>query len=260
MYHAISNQARARFARWAVSPELFDAHLSYLKDAGYHSHTVSELVSLLRHGNFNPLFKHVVITLDDGFADCYHNALPVLQKHAMKATVYIPTQYVGGCSQWLEPLEEGDRPLMHWDQIRELCSAGIEIGAHSHSHPQLDILPAAEAEQEIWQSRQILEDQLNRPILSFAYPQGYYNQYVKAMVGQAGFTSACAVKHALSSPEDDLFALARLIVSAETSLDDLKVMVEGKNMPVAPYPERVQTKAWRSMRRLFAQMNLRPWL
>lgn len=260
MYHSTSELASAKFARWVISPELFDAHLAYLKAAGYQSHTVSELVSMLQHGSFNPLYKHVVITFDDGFADCYHNALPALRKHEMQATFFIPTQYVGRTSQWLEPLDEGDRPLMFWDQIRQLAEEGHEIGSHSHSHAQLDILPLSLAEQEIRQSKHILEEQIERRVDSFCYPQGYHSPAVRTLVEQAGYTSACGVKHALSSESDDRFSLARLIMESVTDLYALQSLLEGRNVPVAPYPEKVQTKAWRSMRRLFAQMHLRPRL
>src|SRR4030066_1835048 len=92
LYHSISTQATSRFARWVVSPGLFAAHMAYLRETGFHSFTVTDFISGLHKGSFSSCLKPVVITFDDGYADFFDQALPVLTRHGLKSTDYITTQ------------------------------------------------------------------------------------------------------------------------------------------------------------------------
>jgi peptidoglycan/xylan/chitin deacetylase (PgdA/CDA1 family) len=65
-----------------------------------------------------------------------------------------------------------DRALMTWDQVKALRAAGMAIGSHTHGHRVLNTLPAADLDQELGQSRAILEDRLGEPITTIAYPVG----------------------------------------------------------------------------------------
>ncbi|GIW06849.1 MAG: hypothetical protein KatS3mg060_1654 [Dehalococcoidia bacterium] len=111
--------------------------------------------------------------------------------------------------------------MLDWGQIHEIAATGIECGAHSVSHPKLDALPRWQAAAEIRWSKQMLEDRLGRPCLSFAYPFGFYDDAVRRLVRRAGFTSACAVRFCLSGPHDDLFGLRRLKIGPE--MTDVKL-------------------------------------
>ena len=163
--------------------------------------------------------RPIVVTFDDGFADFYDDAWPVLKRYEIPATLYVTTGYVGSTSRWLTPEGEGQRPMMSWEQIVELDRKGIEMGAHTFTHPQLDTLSSSQAWDEISQSKWQLEEQLAHSVASFAYPHGYYSNHVRNLVRQAGFSSACAVKHALSDTSDDRFALARVIITNEIDVD-----------------------------------------
>ncbi len=158
----------------------------------------------------------VVITFDDGFADFAEHALPVLTGYELTSTMYVVTGCVGSTSTWLESVGEGDRPMLGWSDIESLAKAGVEIGAHTHSHPQLDIINRDTAWEEIRRSRGVLQDRLGHEIPSFAYPFGFHGPRIRALVERAGFTSACAVKDALSGPGDDPLAIARVIVPGDT--------------------------------------------
>jgi peptidoglycan/xylan/chitin deacetylase (PgdA/CDA1 family) len=208
-------------------------------------------------GNFNSHPKPVVITFDDGFADFVEQALPILIKHGMQSTVYVVTRYVGGRSLWLAEEGEAERQMMTWEQITSVHQDGVEIGAHGHLHQQLDVLPTDIVFQDILESKHLIEEHLDQPINSFAYPHGYHSSSIKRLVQNAGFTSACAVKHAMSSTEDDPFSLARLIISPDVDVDKFKLLLEGQGLPVAPYPERMQTKAWRGIRWMLNRLSNR---
>jgi peptidoglycan/xylan/chitin deacetylase (PgdA/CDA1 family) len=256
MYHSISppESASPRFRRWVVSPDNFAAHMEYLtREKSYSPLTVSQLVDSVRAGSLPR--RPVVVTFDDGFADFHTHAVPTLVRYALPVTVYICTGFVGDTSRWLWREDEASRPMMTWSQIAELPAAGIECGAHTATHPQLDTLPRRAAEDEIRGSKATLEDHLGATVASFAYPHGYYSPVVRRMVGDAGYQSACGVKHAMSSTGDDPFALARIIVSADVDVPQLAALLRGQNLPVAPFPEPMRTTGWRVVRRTRARLQ-----
>jgi peptidoglycan/xylan/chitin deacetylase (PgdA/CDA1 family) len=252
LYHAVSAEATAAFRRWAVHPQRFGDHLAVLAESGYQPITVSRR-GAPRAGGDQPAGtlppRPVVLTFDDGFADFASAALPRLERHGFASTLYVTTGYVGRGAGWLAAEGEGRRPLLTWPQLAEVATRGVEIGAHSHTHPRLDELPTREVREEVLRSRRTLEDRLQQPVPSFAYPHGYHGPRVRRVVVEAGFDSAVAVKHAMSSTEDDRFALARIIVDADTGAGRLSHLVRGEGLRQAPYRPQLRTTVWRVARR-----------
>lgn len=257
LYHSIADQVAPPFKKWAVAPAAFASHLDYLKSHHYRPMTVSQLVDSTENNSASLPERPVVITFDDGFADFYTGAFPALRQYDFTATLYITTGYIGQTSRWLSREGEGERPMLTWDQIRELHANGIECGAHTHHHPQLDTLTMTAAHDEIVTSKLMLEHYLRQPVTTFAYPHGYYSPAVRRIVQETGFSSACAVKHAMSYKGDDRFALARIIVAADTNTDAFARLLAGQDLPVALKRERIQTKGWRWIRRSAKLINQR---
>jgi peptidoglycan/xylan/chitin deacetylase (PgdA/CDA1 family) len=252
LYHAVSETSDPRFAEWTVTPDAFDEQLSVLADDGYSTLTVSEFVerAFERREQLDP--RTVVITFDDGFADFRAEAWPRLRALSMTATVFVTTRYVGGTSRWLIDQGEAGRPLLTWPQIEALAAAGIEFGAHGHSHRQLDTLSAEKTWWELSRSRDALRARVGR-VASLAYPHGYYTREVQRQASKLGFSSACAVKDALSSTADDRFALARAVVRRDTDIAGFRRLLRGEGLPVAPGPHHLSRGAWRIARRAGAE-------
>ena len=250
MYHSISQHASRKFKPFAVSPELFAEHMAYLHQHAFTPVTVKQLAQALAQEQSLLPERPVVLTFDDGFADFFTDALPVLKRFNFTATLYVTTGFINGTSRWLQHEGEASRPMLTWQQLAEISRQGIECGAHSHSHPQLDTLPIAEATREIVQSKQLLEEQLGLDITSFAYPFGYYTHAVQKQVQVAGFTSACAVKFALSSPASDLFALARLMILSDTNVEAFAALLrKGSSSVITTLYTRARTPVWQLIRR-----------
>lgn len=249
LYHSISEEVAPPFQKWAVHPERFSEQLSFLRTQGYTPITVSQLVEATTGGPKGLPERPVVMTFDDGFADFYTAAWPLLKKHDFVATLFLTTDYIGKTSRWLVAEGEGDRPMLSWEQVRELNRNGVECGAHTCSHPQLDTLRLAQARDEILGSKKALEYNLGKSALSFAYPHGYHSAATKKLVKQAGFSAACAVKHAMSRQNYDPFALARIIIEADTSLETFELLVSGQALRTATTHESLWTKGWRVARR-----------
>jgi peptidoglycan/xylan/chitin deacetylase (PgdA/CDA1 family) len=166
--------------------------------------------------------------------------------------VFIATGFVGGTSSWLEHSGEADRPMLTWGKVAELAEAGIECAAHGDRHLQLDTVPAATAAADIAESKAALERVIG-PVDSFAYPHGYYTRRLQRQVARAGFSSACAVRDALSSSVDDPYALARLVVRGETGIDAFAKLVSGEEALAAPRDGVIRRGAWRTLRRAGAE-------
>lgn len=248
LYHSISSDLSAGFRPWSLAPEMFEEHMRYLRDEGFTALTVTDVVRSVQEKRSLPA-KPVVLSFDDGFSDFSSDALPSLQKYGMASTLYVVSGCVGATSRWLQPQAGCRRSILNWEQLHAAEHAGVEIGAHTHSHPQLDTLSTHEAWLEISRSKWILEENLGHRIESFAYPHGYYSPQVRALVQQAGFSSACAVKHAISACDDDPFSLARIMIRNETNVATLDRLLNGGTLQIAPRYELIRTRLWRVARR-----------
>jgi len=159
-----------------VSPEEFDKQLKYLQDNGFHTISFGDLADSLEKGKPLPLHP-VIISFDDGWENQFEYGFPILQKYHDTATFYVVTNY----------LDQGN--FMTTEQLKTLVAAGMTIGCHTRSHPNLTSLGRERAGDEVAEAKAILEAD-GFKIDTFAYPYGAYNKRVVDMVENAGFRSA----------------------------------------------------------------------
>ncbi len=254
LYHSVDpTPAADRYRPWVVTPALFDQHLSMLAEAGYCVVPMGDLIAARRGERDLPPGKVAAITFDDGLADFADHALPLLTKHKVPSTLFVTSGYVGGSGQWLAPLGEGDRPMLDWAGVRAVEAAGVEIGGHSHTHPMMDLLPAARLADEVNRCKGLLEDQLGHVVGGFAYPFGYHNRSVRRAVAGAGHRWACTVGHTLSHPGDDVFALGRVVIRNDTTPALLAAHLAGQQLRHLPVGRQaLRTHGWRLARRSLA--------
>ncbi len=251
LYHSIDTYTGTNdYKRWAVSPAVFDAQMKWLSENDYRPVTVSTLASLYDSGEVPP--RTVAVTFDDGLRDFLTGALPILERYGFAATLYVVTQLVGATSRWLTDLGEGNRPMLTWDEVRLIADHGlIECGAHTLTHPELDILSPRAAGKEIRASKAELEEHLGRQVGSFAYPHGYSSPTTRRLAREAGFTSACRVRHAISSPDEDRLALSRIIMTSDIDTEQMGPLLTGETgLPVAPPVNGIAMFGWRVARYL----------
>jgi peptidoglycan/xylan/chitin deacetylase (PgdA/CDA1 family) len=250
MYHEVAGPADT--ASWlAVPPAAFAAQLAQLQAAGRTTITLSALAAGLA-GQAELPARPVVLTFDDGYADFHQTALPLLLAHGFTATVFVTTGWLADAGPALRPRPG---PMLCWPQVREVAAAGIEIGAHSHTHRELDQLRAGQLEHELRDSKSLLEDRLGGNVPALAYPFGYSSPYVRQAARAAGYAHACAVGNLLASQASDPFALPRLTVRHSTGQATFQQLAQGQRVPLIYAKDRALTRGYAVVRRSRAVLH-----
>ncbi|MGW4024146.1 polysaccharide deacetylase family protein [Streptomyces sp. NPDC005009] len=244
MYHAVATDPREATRALSVSPEAFAEQMAVLADRGLTPVTTAGLAAHWRAGRPLPA-RPVLVTFDDGYEGVHRHALPVLAKHGFPATLFVSTGWLRG------PYDTGGGldTMLDWDQVRELAAAGVEIGGHSHSHPQLDRLDDRRLRSELILCKEIVSDQLGSVPASFAYPYGYSSRRVRRAVRETGYAQALAVGNGLARRAQGPYALRRVTVRRSTSAAEFERLVEGRAVARTFARDRALTKGYAVVRR-----------
>jgi len=200
MYHSI-NHTSGTTGKTVVSPEALERQMRFLRERKYNVITLAEAVSYLSR-KARPPRNTVAITIDDGYEDNFMYAYPILKKYRIPATIFIIVGHVGNAG------------FMRWDQIKEMSNSGlIDIESHTVHHPWLTGLGAQDLEQEMSESRKILEGNLGKKIRFLCYPMGCFNERVKQAAKNAGYEAAFGTKQTRLSANYDLYEIKRVRVS-----------------------------------------------
>jgi len=256
-YHAITDGGDVPYAApdICLPVQALRLQMAFVKRA-YRAVPFDELTQALRTGGPLPP-RAIAMTFDDGYADNFHLAMPVLRALGLPALVYVATGGIDdGDPFWvaavrvlvlqatdvvrvpgvdpipvppsgdrsstvkavvrtLVPLDVNERrdhlaaaaaaagvdlrralrgTMLTWAQVRELSRSGWTIGAHTVTHGNVALMPAAEAEREIVESRDALAAATGSPVVDFCYPNTggrhrYYSEEVAAMLRRLGFAS-----------------------------------------------------------------------
>ena len=207
MYHHIAppemvpkEQAPMEGWNFTHSPKGFERQLVKLKCAGYVFVSLADLVCKIQQYGFEPA-KTVAVTFDDGWVDNFIYALPVLKQLSIPATFFCTTGHI--------QKGVGDSKKMSVAQLKELLAAGMTIGGHSRTHPDLTKLGVEQARTEIVGCKNDLEQALGIKVQFFAYPGGAFNRNVVRLTEAAGYTAACSVLGPARNDRASLFWLYR---------------------------------------------------
>ncbi|MEG4339084.1 sulfotransferase [Microcoleus sp. D3_18_C2] len=200
----------------AVSPQVLEQQLQYLKDRGYYSASWENWQSAKRDKTPLP-GKAVLMTFDGGYLDFFQYAWPLLKRFDFTATVFLVAESIGKTNSW-EKAEFEEVQLMGWPEILQLQNAGIEFGSMSATHQPLTALSPTEIVREGAKSRAILERGLEKSVKCFAYPYGDVDPIVAHLIGASGYTFGVSYKLNYSSFDDNLMSLPRIKVTGEKFL------------------------------------------
>lgn len=165
-----------------------------------------------------------VITFDDGWRDNLTVAWPILKRHDVPATIFVVSDWIAAGRN-----EHGD--FVRPDELGLLSRAGIEIGAHTASHPRLDRVDEREAEAEMRGAKEAVERWTDGPCRVFAYPYGAHDETTAALARRI-FSGAVRVGGGWWSPGTDPARLPRIGIhqdmSSTRSLFESRIAGEGR--------------------------------
>jgi peptidoglycan/xylan/chitin deacetylase (PgdA/CDA1 family) len=193
-YHRVAADARDPFA---VAPRDFALQMEAVAATGAATGLDAALEEIAGGENGRP---RIALTFDDGTRDFLTEALPVLSRLALPATLYVI------------PARVGEPGFLEWEELRAIRGAGIQIGSHGLDHRSLGRIPGEEVPAQVQESRRILEERLGCAVTSLAYPFGTirdFNATVKQEVRRAGYRSACTSVNGLNRGSTDTLELRR---------------------------------------------------
>jgi peptidoglycan/xylan/chitin deacetylase (PgdA/CDA1 family) len=209
-YHRIVDDVRLCSAQTTyVHTRTFRHQLELMDRWGFTPITFRDY-DLFVSGELNLPRKPVILTFDNGYADTYHYAFPLLQEFGAKAVVFVVGDRKIASNTWEHNRGEPPGHLMSGQQIIEMHAEGFEIGSCAMSHPKFSELSSDGAWEEISRSRILLEIMLNAPVCTFSYPYGWVEESIKKMVADAGYTFACSVSTGPARFGSDLLEIRRL--------------------------------------------------
>jgi peptidoglycan/xylan/chitin deacetylase (PgdA/CDA1 family) len=117
-----------------------------------------------------------------------------------------------------EPVDKGRAGYMSWAQIEIMSTHGMEIGAHSYTHPDLR---GKSVDYIIWQavgSKEAIEGRIQQPVRFFSYPSGRYDEQVVNVLHSADFWGAVTIKTGTRQSSRQPFELQRIRVQGRDNL------------------------------------------
>jgi len=202
-YHAVSDDWPSPLA---IGVRQLERQIQALRRRRYRFLTFGELVAQVSSGR--PARKIAAITFDDGYESTWTRAHPLLQRLGAPATVFVPTHFIEtgkplrwpGIEEWSNTAHAHELRPLTLAQLRALAAAGWEVGSHTVSHPRLPVLTDDRLADELARSKAWIEERLERPCETLAYPYGAYDERVIAAAQAAGYRAAGVLTGRLPAP------------------------------------------------------------
>ena len=221
MYHMVREHIKgAKFNKLRVKPIQFEKQIAWMKSEGY---TFVTMQTLVQNWGKHPE-KTVALTFDDGYLDNLTNALPILKKYDVPATIYVVVDRHDRDWSTYKKAHHNSGELMREkklsnEQLMELVESGlIEIGSHTITHANLNLLDDILCEQEMRNSKEQLQTITGQSINSFAYPFGIYSERDVEVAKKIGYTNAVTTIEGIDGNNPDMMQLQRIKISGKDSI------------------------------------------
>jgi peptidoglycan/xylan/chitin deacetylase (PgdA/CDA1 family) len=223
-FHKIGDPpAGARTTPWYIPETTFRNQLQYLSTHGWEMISLDGFLKGLYEPDSLPL-RAALLTFDDGYKSMLGAASRCLVEFGYPSVAFIPTGFVGGYNEWdtgREPREE----ICNWDDLRELERRGCSIQSHGVRHEIFSNLAQQAQEEELCQSKSIIEAKLGKPVEIFAYPYGRVGadrNALSELLKRNGYRAACLWPGGISKlPLNNPYFLARLGMFPDSDLTRL---------------------------------------
>lgn len=251
-YHAIADlSGDPLLEAYGVPVDRFRLQLDTLRRAGYRFVAPEELVRFLERRGGLPR-RPLLLTFDDCYRDLSTGALPLLEQRAIPAIAFAVTDRIGGTNEWDRPHGAVALGLLDADGLADAARRGVEVGAHSRTHPSLPGLADEALSAEIAGSVEQLRRLGHGVVRFFAYPYGEHDARARAAVRAAGVRAAFTTDPGRVHAADDPYRLRRVeILPGDVGLAlRVKVATAGYLHDLVP-----RLRSWARVR-----TRLRRWL
>lgn len=209
MYHSITDNNKKMFR---VTKDNFYDQMRYLKDNDF---IILSMDEMYEHFKTNKSFedKSIAITFDDGYKDNYYNAYPILKEFGMNATIFVVTDYLD------------ESAYLSVKEIKEMQLNNIDIESHTTNHAKLDKLTEVDRINTLRDSKDYIDEVLNKEVKYISYPYGRCNKQVVRDAYLEGYKMSFTTKVGHATGKDDLNKLKRVMVSGYMNMDHFKKVV-----------------------------------
>ncbi|MBK5214032.1 MAG: polysaccharide deacetylase family protein [Flavobacteriaceae bacterium] len=214
MYHHITVEEGKGLT---ISVEKLEKQLKHLAENGYKTFHLKELLRI----KDLPKGKNIVITFDDGYVSQMELALPLLKKYKLKATFFVPLDFLGKTDSW----NTSSLAIMTTKQLKSLDPKIVELGFHSFYHKKYTELSNAEIEADTRRCLEFVsENNLNfSPVLAYPYgkfpKEKKYNEIFKKILSDNGIQCGLRIGNRINNfPFKRLYEIERIDVKGEFSL------------------------------------------
>jgi peptidoglycan/xylan/chitin deacetylase (PgdA/CDA1 family) len=209
-YHGVT----AESSYLNVSPSDFNLQMSLLAEQGYKTISIHEFMGMKQP---DPDAKNIIITFDDGYADNYENAFPIMRPFGFTGTIFCTTGSIATPN------------FLNHKQIREMLVQGWEFGSHTVSHPHLPQLATAKKTTELSDSMSQLATILGRAVDTFCYPYGEYDQESIKILAELSYRGACSNRPGVNRAGaiDNPYLLRRTEIGGFDTIRDFRLKIGG---------------------------------
>lgn len=219
MYHNVSPNSNLSFGL-TISVNKLEEQILFLKKKNYNFLFASQLENELNNKS-----KNIVITFDDVTVNQLEYAYPILKKHNVKATFFIPFSFVGKSDLWNEGYFPEREKIMTVEQLNSLDNSIIELGHHSFFHRKYSELTAEEVQDDLDKSFEFIANNSLNVFPSLAYPYGNFpkdkakSELFISILKKNGIKLAFRIGNRLNKlPLISKYQLQRIDVKGEMSL------------------------------------------
>lgn len=236
MYHKISNDPKETPDHTLTHLARFEEQMKYLKDNGYTTVDLYDLKAYMERRISLPE-KSVVLTFDDGWKSVL-NAVPILKKYKFKATFFIVLEYI-----------DGSYPaFLTWPELAEIAShQDFDFGCHSSTHPWIPgnhliswlagktpNRSRKDVVDEIAGAKKVMEEKLQRPVVHYSWPSGWYNDELLAIARDSGYITTVTTDQGLNMPGMSPMKIRRYPVYGQFSVEQFGQLLTRNLTDVSP--------------------------
>lgn len=219
MYHSLLKDV-SRHGEYVISPDDFESDLRYLKQNGYETVVVQDLIDYVNGKQLPP--KPVMITFDDGYYNNYLYAMEIAERLNCK---FVVSPIVSVTELFSESGEENAYySHLTWDMLKEMNDSGlVEIQNHSYDMHTIGARKGVKRksgeseeayrsalENDLLKAQEEIEKNVGKRPTAFAYPFGAVSDETPDIIKELGFSSTLTSAEKISKISRNVNSLYNL--------------------------------------------------